>query len=424
MQVSTARKLAQIPDDYLIAGVDPHKRMHATVLMTQDAKIRAKLKIGNTRQDFEALLRRAQGERAKVGANGVIFAIEAGSHYWRNLAYYLHEQGLPFRLINPFTLKRQREGEDLDRRKNDYRDAAYAAELLRTGKFTETQLLEGDYAELRAMHQCYRRLRRDYSRNTNRLRALLDGLFPEFCRAFKDPSGDTTVAVLRSCPTPDMIASQTGKQFIAVVRTAFQGNRLAVKKLRALHEAAGTSVGVKAGAKAVAEEIRLLVERQQLLGRHIEEQETKLREMLLRFPESRYLLSVPGLGALIAAGLLAEIGPADNYADGDDLVKLAGTNPIENESGGKSQRHTPMSKKGRAELRCVLWQGALALLRTNEDFRAWARRLENRSAKDHPLKHREVLGAAMNKLLRLYFALVSKKQMYRRTEAGGVAVAA
>ena len=49
-------------------------------------------------------------------------------------------RGIPFRFINQFTLKRRREGKDLNRRKNDYRDSEVAAQLLCTGEFTESQV--------------------------------------------------------------------------------------------------------------------------------------------------------------------------------------------------------------------------------------------------------------------------------------------
>jgi transposase len=73
------------------------------------------------------MLRRAQEEMVNSGCRGVVFAIETGSHYWRNLAYFLDGQGFPYRFINQFTLKRRREGKDLNRRKNDYRDNELAA---------------------------------------------------------------------------------------------------------------------------------------------------------------------------------------------------------------------------------------------------------------------------------------------------------
>jgi len=63
----------------------------------------------------------------KTGCTGVFFAIETGGYYWRNLAYFLDERGIPFRFINQFTLKPRREGKALNRTKNDYRDSDVAA---------------------------------------------------------------------------------------------------------------------------------------------------------------------------------------------------------------------------------------------------------------------------------------------------------
>ena len=100
-------------------------------------------------------------------------------HYWHNVAYFLDERGIPFRLINQFTLKRRREGNDLNRRKNDYWDAEAAAQLLCTGEFTESKLPQGVYAELRAAHNAYRRLVKERTRITNLVKGLLDALCPE-----------------------------------------------------------------------------------------------------------------------------------------------------------------------------------------------------------------------------------------------------
>lgn len=417
MKNTTARKLAQIQGDGLIIGIDPHKHKHAIVIMTRLNVVCSKFKIGNSRQGFEQLVDRVNIEVNRAGVSGAIFAIEAGGHYWRNLAYYLGEQGREFHLINPFTLKRQREGKDLNRRKTDYRDATVAGELLRNGDFTETRLLEGDYAELRAAHMCRQRLIEQRTRNINLIRGLLDGLFPEFCEVFKDPCGKTAMTVLSSCAVPEVIVELGEDQFIRTVRRANPGCRLAVKKMRALHEAASTSIGVKAGAYAVADELGFLIRMHRIYFEQIDQVEKKLYGLVDKFAETPYLLSVPGLSPLTVAGLIANIGPDENYADAKDLVKLAGVNPIQSESAEKGQRHTPISKKGRSDLRCCLWQAAMSLLRHNDEFRAWAHRMENRAAHANPLHHREVLGAAMNKLLRLYFALVSKRQMYRLAEA-------
>jgi len=54
------------------------------------------------------------------------------------------------------TLKRRREGKDLNRRRNDYRDGEVAVQLLWTGELVDSRLPQGVYAELRAAHNAYR----------------------------------------------------------------------------------------------------------------------------------------------------------------------------------------------------------------------------------------------------------------------------
>ncbi len=102
MKNSAARKLKQVPEGYLMVGVDPHKKKHAAVAMTQDFMVQSKLKFANSRHGFEEALERARLEMIRTGCRGVMVAIETASHYWRNFAYFLDERGIPFRLINQF----------------------------------------------------------------------------------------------------------------------------------------------------------------------------------------------------------------------------------------------------------------------------------------------------------------------------------
>ena len=157
MKNTAARKRKQIPEGYLVVGVDPHKKRHAAVAITQDFATQAKFKFDNTGEGLEMMLDRARVEMVKSGCRGVMFAIETGGHYWRNIAYYLDERGIPFRFINQYTLKRRREGKDLNHRKNDYRDSEVAAQLLCTGEFVESVIPQGVYAELRTAHNAYQR---------------------------------------------------------------------------------------------------------------------------------------------------------------------------------------------------------------------------------------------------------------------------
>ena len=94
MKNSTAKKCKQVPAGYLVVGVDPHKKKHAAVFMTQDFMTNSKLKFDNSREGFETVLERARTEMLKTECRGVIFAIETGAHHWRNLAYVCSQQSL------------------------------------------------------------------------------------------------------------------------------------------------------------------------------------------------------------------------------------------------------------------------------------------------------------------------------------------
>jgi len=412
MENTAARKRKQVPEGYLIIGVDPHKKRHAAVAITQDFTTRDKFKFDNTREGLETMLRRARTEMVKSGCRGIMFAIETGGHYWRNLAYALDEQGIPFRFINQFTLKRRREGKDLNRRKNDYRDSEVAAQLLCTGEFTESKIPQGVYAELRTAHNAYRRLVKERTRITNLVKGLLDALFPEFTHVFKDPCGLTSISVLSTCSIPSVIAGMTEEEFVATIEAQHQG-RLMRRKLRALHYSARTSIGIEAGARSVSSEISFLVEKLELIRRHIRIVERTLVRLVDETEEGKYLLSIRGLNYIAVAGLLAELGCFKAYRSAKQMIKMAGSNPTESESAGKRGTHTPMSKQGRPVLRYCAWTSVIPMLRLNPDFRVWAKQRRERPAHANPLNGREVVGAALNRLLRLSFALVKNQTYYQ-----------
>ena len=411
MKNSAAKKRKQVPVGYLVIGVDPHKKKHAAVVITQDFTTHSKFKFDNSREGFEMVLERAKALMLKTGCRGVIFAIETGAHHWRNLAYFLDEKGIPLRLINQFTLKRRREGKDLNHRKNDYRDSEVAAQLLCTGEFTAARLSQGVYAELRAAYGSYRRLVKEKTRIMNLVKSLLDGLFPEFTQVFKNPCGQTAASVLCTCAMPSTIAGMTEAEFVYVIKAAHQG-RIMKGKLQALHHIARTSIGIEAGAQSVSSEIAFLVEKRRLLEQQLSHMNDTLARLVHETMEGKYLLSIIGLSHISVAGIIAELGPFSSYQNAKQLIKMAGSNPTESESGGKRRSHTPISKQGRPVLRHCAWTAVIPMLRFNPDFRDWAKKLRERPAHSNPLSGREVMVAAVNKLLRLAFALVKKQTFY------------
>ena len=422
MNSTTESKRRQVPDGYLVAGIDPHKKTYTMVLMTKEEKVLTSLKFDSSKNGFELAVKRVDEQIIKSGSKGVVFAMEAGGHYWRNLAYFLNERDIWFCLINPFTAKRLREGKDINRAKSDMRDARVMAELVISNGVPQTHLPQGAYAELRAVYNAYQRLIKERSRIKSRMKSLLDQLFPEFCQIFDNVCSKTAMRVLGYCLAPIDIALMQEAQFIARIREGFTGRALKMQSLKKLYRLAKSSVGAEAGAKGIALELGFMTQQLLVLNEQIEKTKNILQDLLLSIPDSRFILSIMGVGGIAAAGILAEIGPLQSYRNAGQLIKLAGTNPTSWESAGKRHSITHMSKKGRPKLRSCLWIAAISLLRSNPDFKEWSRIRRERELHMHPLKPRETVGAAANRLLRIIYALVKNGSMYCLPQANEVLV--
>jgi len=181
------------------------------------------------------------------------------------------------------------------------------------------------------------------------------------------------------------------------------------------------SIGVKAGAYSVSTELSFLVEKLLLIKRQIQRVEETLVTLVGETEEGKYLLSIRGLNYLSVAGLLAELGSFRSYRSAKQLIKMAGSNPTESESAGKRGIRTPMSKHGRPVLRYCAWTAVIPMLRFNPDFRAWAKRLRERPVHENPLNGKEIVGAALNRLLRLAFTLVKKQAFYQTPQMVAIA---
>ena len=195
------------------------------------------------------------------------------------------------------------------------------------------------------------------------------------------------------------------------------------RKLRTLHHSARTSIGIEAGARSVSCEISFLVEKLELIRQHIRIIGRTLVSLVDETEEGKYLLSIRGLNYIAVAGLLAELGCFKLYRSAKQMIKMAGSNPTESESAGKKRSRTPMSKQGRPVLRYCAWTSVIPMLRFNSDFRAWAKQRRERPAHANPLNGREVVGAALNRLFRLAFAMVKNQTYYQVPEPESALVA-
>jgi hypothetical protein len=152
------------------------------------------------------------------------------------------------------------------------------------------------------------------------------------------------------------------------------------------------------------------VEAIRLLDLQAKQLHAALLELFHPLPEAPYLLSIQGLTAPSALGVVAYTGNLTQYHCGGALIKLAGTQPTPNTSGRKTYSPTPFSHQGRSGLRTVVYFITLRLITQNDALAYHYQRLTTRS--EHPLPKMQAIGACMNKLLWYVWHVVHQREMY------------
>jgi len=127
----------------------------------------------------------------------------------------------------------------------------------------------------------------------------------------------------------------------------------------------------------------------------------------------RALLStIPGIGRLTAARLLAELPDIATFTSAKQLAAYAGLTPSQHVSGSSIHRRPRLSKMGRSSLRKYLFMPALAALRYNPVIKALRQRLLARG-KPRML----IVGAAMRKLLHIVYGVLKSGRPFDPTRA-------
>ena len=415
MKDRIAENLALFKPNSLFIGIDLGGSHNAVIVLNERRQLLARFSFFATHTGFEQLANRRLELIRKYGAGDAIVGMEPSGGHWMLLAADLEQRDVPYVLVNPYTVRVFRQAVNLDRSKDDFRDAYAIADLVRIGKFTRTRLQHGDYAELRELTHCYGQLRDEIARAKNTLRSTLMRVFPELNHLL--PDVDTLIArsILHTCAVASAIHQMTLEEFTDRVRAAYQGHIFPLLRLRNIYLAAQTSIGLQEGTTTAQMTLNQTMQLIDLLTAQQQEVQQRLETIFLRTPEARPMLSLPGLGPCTAARILGEIGDPRHFDTGKQLVKLAGLQPTPNTSGNKTQSKTPISRQGRAGLRTTLYFVTLRLLQHDVAFRKRYLYLQQRPV--NPLTKMQAIAALMAKLLRVLWALMYHQTTYAPSQA-------
>jgi len=405
-----ASQIVQDQPGTLHVGVDLALEKNVAIVINEKRQRLDRFNFPQDRGGYAYFVQRLKGLCQKHRASGLVVAMEPSNYFWKLLARELEAQGISYRLVNAYTVKKHREGNQLDRSKDDRRDADQIAELSRTGHYTETHLQKGSYEELRQYVTLYDQLIRGLRREKNILWGLVGQVFPELSQVFRDLSRETAQALLRTGVASAVIRNLRAEEFLAQVRTGYGGKRLLVSKLRRVHQLATTSIGVSEGLQALHLAIQVHLDQLQAFQKQLERVTSAMTACLTPLPAACYLLSLKSIQPVSAAIFLGEVGDPCRYHTSAQWVKLAGIQPAPNTSGKKQRSSTPMSHQGRARLRTMLYFTCLRLVHQEEAFTQLYLHLQRRP--HNPLTKMQALGVLMNKLLHVLWALIQNQTFY------------
>ena len=143
--------------------------------------------------------------------------------------------------------------------------------------------------------------------------------------------------------------------------------------------------------------------------------ERELRACTRQDEDAARLMTIPGIGLISAMALQAFTPPMESLRRGRDFSACLGLVPRQHTTGGKP-RLGRISKMGQRDLRCLLVTGAMAVVswavRRGETSDPWLARMLAR-------KPRKLVAVALaNKMARIVWALMTKKESYRAPETG------
>jgi transposase len=415
----STRKLEAIAFRTLVVGIDIAKFTHwARFVDYRGIEHGKALEFNNNRNGFDTIITSIYKLCKENGFDHAVVGVEPTGHYWKALANFLMKHtGITVVLVNPYHTKKAKELDDNSQTKSDKKDALTIARLVKDGRYFETYLPHDVYAELRGLATTRDSLNRRKKAIKNTITAVLDEYFPEFTTVFKHPfEGKTSMHILKACPFPRIILELGTVGVLAEIKKAVI-KTVGLKKADQLVQAAKESIGVDYGECAARHKISVLVEELELIERQLTGVEIEMEKTLQKTGLAPYLLSIKGIGVVSLAMCLGETGDPLRFTDARQMSRLAGYNLIE-DSSGKNKSGTCISKRGRKNLRKVLYQMAMTMVVHNKEIKSLYNYLKNRQ--NNPLKKMQALVVVGKKILAIIFALSRKRESYNPESVFGM----
>lgn len=333
----------------------------------------------------------------------VRIGLEATGHYWLVLYDVLTRNGYSVSVINPMQIAAYRKS-GLRKVKNDSTDAVWIADFLRISNAPTSIQEIPILMQLRELTRFRFWLLEQIGDCKRKLLTILDRVFPEYEKIFSNVFLTSPRALLQEAVSAQEFANFNLDELTELLATSSR-SRFGLEKAKQIQEQAQHSIGVGFLADAVHVEMRCLLAQITLLEEQQVEVEKTVEGLMAQIPQ--YITSIPGVGAVTGAAILAEIGDIQHFESPEKLVAYAGIDATVHQSGQFEAKQMHMSKRGSPYLRLGLWQAASMSILHNEELKLYyqKKRKEGKA-------HRVAIGAICRKLLLRIYVILKENRPY------------
>jgi transposase len=410
MKDSATSKLEAITTRTLVVGIDIAKKAHwGQAVDYRGIPIGKAIRFNNDKEGFELILSTIGQICKERGFNRVIVGMEPTGPYWKASAYWLREHGVEVVGVNTHHTKQAKCLDDNSPTKNDQKDALVIARLVKDGRYFRPYLPTGVYAELRGASAARICIMRRLNAVKNRIIGFLDEYFPEYARVFRCPlKGKVSLHLLGVSPFPEDVVRLGEEGVLSEIRKAVKktvGRKKAVELVRA----AEVSIGVRQGLGAARARITALLAEHCFLSMQLNDVEAEMERLLGETGYRELLLGIKGVGVVTAASFLGQIGDPPRFQNARQICRMAGYNLTE-DSSGQSKSRTHISKRGRKDLRSVLYQMAYVMVLTNPEMKRLYQYLTSRPA--NPLARKQALVVVSKKAVIVIYQILKTGKAY------------
>ena len=216
--------------------------------------------------------------------------------------------------------------------------------------------------------------------------------------------GKTSMVILKKYSIPSKVTSKSFQEFSETIKKTPR-TRITRKKLEDIYHNAENVLSMPEIDSITRVEIKTLISEIELYDKQIHAIEKKIDQVMEQVNSK--IKTVPGIGGVLGAMILGEIGDVNRFSSSKKLVAFAGLDPIINQSGRFENKTGPISKRGSPMLRYALFIAANVARQYDENLkRYYDKKIDNGK------HHYSAINATAAKLLRIIFWVLKNDKEY------------